>query len=32
MRNISVKICRENQNTHFMINIFFSQEVATFMG
>jgi len=22
MRNVSVKICRENQNTHFMLNYF----------
>jgi hypothetical protein len=23
MRNVSDKLCRENQNTHFMLNIFF---------
>jgi hypothetical protein len=26
MRNVSDKICRENQNMHFMFNIFFSQK------
>ena len=26
MRNVSDKICRENQNIHFMFNVFFSQK------
>ena len=31
MRNISNKICRENQNTHFMFkNFFFSENRAVY--
>ena len=26
MRNVSDRICRENQNTHFVFSIFFSPE------
>jgi len=28
MRNVSDKLCRENQNTHFMFNIIFSENRA----
>jgi hypothetical protein len=30
MRNVSDKTCRENQNTHFMISIFFSEKRAVY--
>jgi hypothetical protein len=30
MRNILVKICRENENIHFVQNNFFSLEVRVF--
>ena len=30
MRNVSDKICRENQNTHFMFNKFFSENRAVY--
>jgi len=32
MRNVSDKICRENQNTHFVFNnIFFFSKIVSFM-
>jgi hypothetical protein len=31
MRNVSNKYCRENQNTHFMFNNFFSPKIVPFM-
>ena len=31
MRNISDKICRENQNTHFKFNVFFFSKILPFM-
>jgi len=30
MRNVSEKRCRENQNTHFMFNNFFSENRAIY--
>ena len=30
MRNISDKSCRENKNTHFMFNKFFSESGAVY--
>jgi hypothetical protein len=30
MRNVSHKSCRENQNTHFMFNIFFSEKCVIY--
>jgi hypothetical protein len=30
MRNFSDKSCRENQNTHFMFNNFFSENHAVY--
>jgi hypothetical protein len=30
MRTASEKICRENQNTHFMFKFFFPQNLAVF--
>jgi len=30
MRNVSDKICRENQNTNFVYNNFFSSNLATY--
>jgi len=31
MRNVSDKICRENQNTHFVFNNFFFPRIVSFM-
>jgi len=31
MRNVSDKICTENQNTHFVFNIFFFQKIVVFL-
>ena len=31
MTDISDKICRENQNTHFVFSIFFFQKIVPFM-
>ena len=31
MGNVSDKSCKKNQNTHFMINIFFSPKIVPFM-
>jgi len=28
MQNVSDKLCRENQNTHFMFNNFFSKTLS----
>jgi len=31
MRNVSVKISRENQNTHFVFNNFFFSKIVQFI-
>jgi hypothetical protein len=32
MRNVSDKIRKENQNTHFMLNNFFISKIMSFVG
>jgi hypothetical protein len=32
MRNVSDKSCRENYNTHFIVNNFFFPKIAPFMS